>query len=190
MREMTRGEVQDLLPDLLHDRLSAEDAESVQRAIASDPELAAELALLDSVRRTFEKSPAPVNISRIVGALPTAPTQVRVQLGDELAMRRAARRPLISARFARAAALLVVIGGGTFVSVFRPDRSTGTALPSAITAESVAAAGSSMELGLGAYTDDLTVDQLRALEADIRSLDGVPSAELDGSTDPLTGEGA
>lgn len=190
MREMTRGEVQDLLPDLLHERLSAEDATTVQRAIASDPDLAAELALLGSVRRTLEKSPAPVNASRIVGALPTAPTQVRVQLDDELAMRRAARRPLISARFARAAALIVVVGGGTLVSVFRPGQSTGPVVPGGITAESIAAAGSPMQLGLGAYTDDLTVDQLRALEADIRSLDGVPSAELDSSTDPLTGEGA
>ena len=189
MRELTRGEVQDRLPDLLHQRLSAEEATVMERAVAADPELAAELALLRSVRGAFDGQPA-VNLERILGALPSAPARLASHTGDELAPRRVGRRPLISARFARAAALLVVIGGGTLVSVYGSPGVPGPDAPVTVTAESMAVGASPMQLGLGAYTDDLTVEQLRALEADIRSLDGIPSAELEGSADFLTGEGA
>jgi hypothetical protein len=51
-------------------------------------------------------------------------------------------------------------------------------------------AAGSMQLGLGASTDELSVEQLRALEADIRTLDGIPAAEPDAAADYLAGEGA
>jgi anti-sigma factor RsiW len=189
MRELTKGEVQDRLPDLLHERLSAEDATSMERALAADPELAAEFALLRSVRDAMESHPA-VDVSRILAALPSTPARAAAEPVDELALRRAARLPLVSPRFARAAALLVMIGGGTLVSVYRSSGFTGPNVLTPVTSESSAVAAGPMQLGLGAYTDDLTVDQLRALEADIRSLDGIPSAELEGNADLLTSEGA
>ena len=191
MREMTRDELQDCLPDLLHGRLSADEAAIVERAVAADPELAAELAMLRAVRTAHRAAPA-IDVSRIVQALPAPPTPVVAPVVDDLAQRRAAKqRPMISMRFARAAALLVVVGGGTMVTVWN-GRGAGSSIPATpVSAESVAVAGAPMQLGLGTSTDDLSTEQLRQLEADIQALDGVPSADPDAMTDDLlAGEGA
>jgi anti-sigma factor RsiW len=189
MHDLSRDELQDLLPELLHGRLSATDAAALERAVAADPELAAELSLLRSVRAT--QRPAPViDIARIVAALPSPPALQVAPLVDDLAARRATKRPVISRTFARAAALLIVVGGGTMVSVWEGRSTASTPVASVVPAESLAAAGNSPQLGLGASTDDLTVEQLRALEADIRALDGVPSADPDGAAELLPVEGA
>lgn len=97
---------------------------------------------------------------------------------------------MISQRFARAAALLVVVGGGTMVTVWNGRNTAPLPRPVAVLAESVAVGAATMQLGLGASTDDLSVEQLRALEADIRALDGIPAAEPDAGSDLLAGEGA
>ncbi|HYW50553.1 MAG TPA: hypothetical protein VE861_08105 [Gemmatimonadaceae bacterium] len=195
MIDLTRDEVQDRLPDLLHGRLSAAEVAVVERAIAADPGLAAEFALLRSVKASH----APVatfDISRISSALPTPPVRaasVRAQTlqVDELAMRRAARQqPMISRRFARAAALLVVVGGGTMVSVWSGRGPAVAPRIAPVATESIATAANTMQLGLGTSTDDLSVEALRALEADIRALDGMPSADPDFGADILAEEGA
>ena len=193
MRDMTRDELQDRLPELMHGRLSAAEAAELERAVSVDPELAAELALLRTVRAAHRHTPV-VNVSRIVGALP-APSVVPIVTGsvpvvDELAERRNARRPLISRQFARAAALLVVVGGGTMVSVWGRSGTAPTPIVPPVRAEAASIAGNTMQLGLGTSTDELSVEQLRALESDIRSLDGVPSAEPESATDLLPTEGA
>jgi anti-sigma factor RsiW len=190
MRDMTRDEMQDLLPELLHGRLTADVAAELGRAVAADPSLAAELAMLRAVQASHSRMPA-LDLSRIVSALPSPPaTQGDTLPVDELAARRTARRPLISYRFARAAALLVVVGGGTMISVW--SGRTRATVPGAepVRAESVAVAAGSMQLRLGASTDELSVEQLRALEEDIRALDGIPAAEPDVTADFLAGEGA
>ncbi len=188
MRDMTRDELQDCLPDLLNGRLTAADAAMVERAIADDPELAQEMALLRAVRVAHRTAPA-INVAQIVGALPAAPPPAAAPLIDELAARRNAKRPMISLRFARAAALLVVVGGGTMVTVWNGRQpGSGTVRPSA---ESLAVNLATVpQLGLGTSTDELSVEQLRALEADIRALDGVPSAEPEMATDLFAEEGA
>jgi anti-sigma factor RsiW len=194
MRDMTRDEMQDLLPDLLHGRLSEYEAVAIQRALASDPGLASELAMLRAVQTSQRNTPT-IDIARIVAALPSPPTVVpAAPIVDDLSARRAAKRPMISTRFARAAALLVVVGGGSLVSVWRGQAPTATGLAAnvsaSVSAESLASQSVGMQLGLGAATDELSVEQLRALEDDIRSLDGVPSAEVEAGTDYLAGEGA
>ncbi len=189
MRDMTRDELQDCLPDLLNGHLSVADAAVVERAIAADPELAEELALLRAVRAAYRAAPA-VNVAQIVSALPASPGATVAPVVDDLAARRNAKRPVVSMRFARAAALLVVIGGGTMVTVWngRQHRDL-TGIPSAA-AESLAVATTAPQLGLGASTDELSVEQLRALEADIRALDGVPAAEPETTVDLFSAEGA
>lgn len=187
MHDMTRDELQDCLPDLLNGRLNATDAAAVERAVAADPELSAELAMLRRVRSVHRAAPS-IDVAGIVAALPPAPVQMLAPVVDELALRRAAKRPLISYRFARAAALLVVVGGGTMMTVWNGRGRADSAGDVRIAAESLAVAGDAMQLGLGASTDDLSDEQLRALEADIRSLDGVPSAEPDAVTDLLAAE--
>lgn len=191
MRDMTRDELQDALPDLLHGRLSADDAAAVERAVLADPALMSELTMLRAVRDAHQSAPA-VDVARIVNALPSPPATGVAPSVDELALRREARRPLISRKFARAAALFVVVGGGTMVTVWngRGRPVLPAVAPITATADSFAVDGGAMQLGFGASTDDLSVDQLRALEDDIRSLDGAPSAEPDVSADLLAGEGA
>ena len=189
MLELTRFEVQDLLPDLLHDRLDGDLADAVRRAIAADPTLGEELAQLRRVQAAHRSAPV-IDIGRIVAALPPAPAPVVEPPIDELAVRRAAKRPMISQRFARAAALFVVVGGGTLATIYGTGRTPATIAPAVQQAESVAVGGDAMQLGLGASTDELSVEQLRALEDDIRALDGIPSAEPESGTDLLAGEGA
>ena len=189
MRDTPKDALQDLLPDLLHGRLSATDAMALEQALAADPELAAELALLRSVRAAQRPVPA-VNVARIVSALPAPPNAAGSTQIDELAQRRQAKRPMISRTFARAAALLVVVGGGTMVSVWEGRGTASIPVPPVVAAETAAVGGNTMQLGLGTSTDELSVEQLRALESDIRSLDGVPSAEPDAATDLMPVEGA
>ncbi len=188
MHDMNRDTLRDRLPDLLHGRLAATDAAELQRAIHADAELSAEYAVLRSVLAAHRAAPA-IDISRIVSALPPASSMTAPEV-DELAARREAKRPWISTRFARAAALLAMVGGGTMFSVIS-NRSQIDPLPTAVApVESLATRGAAMELGLGASTDDLSVEQLRALEADIRSLDGLPSVEPESGTDLFDVESA
>lgn len=196
MRELTRDELQDRLPDLLHGRLSAADAVALERALVTDPELTAELELLRSVQTAHTRTPS-IDITRIVSALPAAPVPAVAPEIDDLAQRRAAKRPMISYRFARAAALLVVVGGGTMVTLSSGRSGPATSVTAPVNSEAAAVAMEStaslqsMQLGLGSSLDELSVEQLRALEADIKSFDGVPSAEVDTPSDLfLTVEGA
>ncbi len=190
MRDMTRDEMQDLLPELLHGRLSGDVVETIERAMVADPGLASELAMLRAVQASQLRTPV-IDVARIVAALPSPPAvAAAAPVVDDLSVRREAKRPMIAMRFARAAALLVVVGGASLVSVWRGQAPTTTGLATRVAAESVAVGSGGMQLGLGAATDELSVEQLRALEDDIRSLDGVPSAEIEAGTDFLVGEGA
>ena len=195
MRDMTAADAQDLLPDLLHGRLSEAARADVERIIGSDPDLAAQLALLQQVHAAHAAAPA-VDVSRIVAALPAASGQraggtVFTTTGnvDELAARRAPLRAPRMSRLAFAAALLLVLGGGAVVAT-RAARDTALPVATITHAESLALVENVVHLGLGTPTDELTVEQLRALEQDIQALDGVPSAEPDDMTDLVAGEGA
>ena len=192
MHDMTRDEMQDRLPDLLHGRLSPVDAAALEQHIATDPGLAAELAMLRLVMTSHRSAPR-IDVARVVAALPTSPAAAAAVAPsvDDLGMRRAARRPVVSRAFLRAAALLVVVGGGTMVSVWNGGSTSVPAASTPVTTESIASAGAgAMQLGLGTSTDDLSVEQLRALEADIRALDGVPSGDVDAASDVFTAGGA
>ena len=195
MPDMTTADAQDLLPDLLHGRLSDVVRADVERSVASDPDLAAQLVLLQQVHAAHATAPA-VDMSRIVAALSAASGQhekgtVLTTTGDfdELAARRAPARTPRMSRLARAAALLLVLGGGAVVAT-RAARDTALPVATVTHAESLALVESVVQLGLGTPTDELTVEQLRALEQDIQALDGVPSAEPDDMTDLVAGEGA
>ena len=190
MRDWTRDELQDCLPDLLHGRLPADEVAEVERAVAADPELSAELELLRSVRSAYRSAAPSIDVARILNALTAVQAAQVSPVVDDFAARRTvnARRPLISHRFARAAALLVVVGGGTMVTVWNGRRSADIPAATPVSAESVVVAGQAMQLGFGTSTDELSTEQLRALEADIQSLDGTPSADPDATIDLLDGE--
>lgn len=189
MRDMTRDELQDLLPELLHGRLSATDAAELERAVAADPDLSSDLALLRAVRAS-QRSLSAIDVARIVAALPSPPAAQVAPAIDEMALRRDRKRPMISSRFARAAAVLIVVGGGTMVSVWQGRGTASAPVSTVVAIDTPSVGGAAMQLGLGASTDELSVEQLRALEADIRALDGVPSAEPETTPELLSVEGA
>ena len=71
MTDCPRGDMRDLLPDLLHERLDAATRAEVARHVASCAECAAELELLRSMRSAL--SPAPrVDVRRIAAAVAAA----------------------------------------------------------------------------------------------------------------------
>ena len=111
MRDMTRDELQDLLPELLHGRLSATDAAELERAVAADPDLSAEMDFLRSVRRVQQPARA-IDVARIVAALPSPPFAQLPPVIDELAQRREANRREIIGRFASRRCASSSITGG------------------------------------------------------------------------------
>lgn len=86
MTDCRRGDVRDLLPDLLHERLDAATRADVTRHLASCAECAAELELLRSMRSALTPAPR-VDVGRIAAAVAasrdaTAEPQVRALGGS------------------------------------------------------------------------------------------------------------
>ena len=191
MHELTRDEVQDRLVDLVHGRLSGAELALVEQAVAADVDLGDELRLLRSVHGALRGAPA-LDVAAIVAALPTPSAMAPIAVTDDLAMRRATRQRGSMRRFARAAAVLAVLGGGTMIALSRGGVQSPSE-PAAVTAlgsDTAGAAPMAMQLSLGASVDELSIEQLDALQTDIKALDGLPSADLDAATDLLAGEGA
>ena len=95
MTDCPRGDMRDLLPDLLHERLDAATRAEVARHVASCAACAEELELLRSMRRALSSAPH-VDVARIAaaaaaprGATPDAPNVRRLVVRT---VRRADRR--------------------------------------------------------------------------------------------------
>ena len=157
MRDWDDGDVRDRLPLLLHGTLPAADAAAVRARVADEPALADELALLGALRDAHAEAPT-IDVGRIVAALP-APARVRPRVAPGAALR--------VTRWAQAAAFAAVLSVGGFASWAvgsAPQPAAPETTPAAI----------AQELGLGAPLEELSLEQLQALEAEIRSLDGLP----------------
>src|SRR5829696_8640385 len=75
MNDCPNADVRDLLPDLVHGRLTADARSAVEQHLASCADCRAELELLRAAARSFAQGPT-VNVGRIVAALP-APARSR-----------------------------------------------------------------------------------------------------------------
>lgn len=102
MTDCPNGDIRDLLPDLVNDRLAPETRAGVEAHVASCEDCREELALLRDVRRSMHRVPA-VAVSDIVRALPAYRAPVR-RLGNGWRI---------------AAAALLIVGGGTSIVVAR-----------------------------------------------------------------------
>jgi anti-sigma factor RsiW len=173
MTDCPNGEIRDLLPDLLHDRLPADVRREVEAHVRSCDECRAELALLGAMRSSLRRAPA-VDAAAIAAAIPAYRAPVRRSWGGWRA----------------AAAIVVLAAGGTSVAVLqsregiqRGARDTVTAVVAARTADSVAptaAAQAPRELALGSsVVSDLDDSELSTLLNDLQSLDAVPSADVE-----------
>jgi hypothetical protein len=184
MTECPNGEVRDLLPDLMHDRLAPDVRRDVDAHVRTCADCQQELALLRSMRSTLPRVPA-VDVAAIAAAIP--------------AYRAPARRAWVGRR--AAAAILILAAGGTSVAVLgrggevtvdslRADGSPIVALaPTIVQAESaspgapaasVAAVSAPRELAManGAISD-LDDGELSALLKDLETLEMLPSADVE-----------
>lgn len=179
MNDCPNGAVRDLLPELLHGRLSAAARLVVEAHLGDCADCRGELALLRSMRSSMRRTTS-VDTARIVSAIPS--------------YRAPARRS--RAWWRAAAAIAVLIAGGASVSVLQRESqlsADGTAVAArnapvtpavgesaAAAPLQVASAESIRELALGSSAvGDLDDDQLSALLADLDDVEVVPSAEVE-----------
>jgi anti-sigma factor RsiW len=199
MNDCPNGELRDLLPDFLHDRLEAADRGMVEAHLAGCADCRAELGLLRELRGTLRRAPA-VDVSAIMAAIP--------------AYRAPARRRWTGWHAAAAVTLIAV--GGTSVAIAnrvgsepagqvaprvtpvesgattpaRPDSYPIVAeVPAGTTRAAMtstpAASPASRELAVGGAVGDLSDGELSMLLDDIESLDVLPSAEVENGL-PMT----
>jgi anti-sigma factor RsiW len=180
MTDCPNGEVRDLLPDFLHDRLAPDVRRDVEAHVAGCEECRAELALLGAMRSTLRRAPT-VDVAAIAAAIPPYRAPARRSWGGW-----------------RAAAAVILVAGGTSVAVLQfrdgavePVRDTTTAVavraadsvPMATSApqvETPAPVQASHELALGtAAVTDLDDAELSTLLAHLQTLDALPSADVE-----------
>ena len=170
--------VRDLLPDLVHGSIGADDRAVVEAHVAGCAACAAELALLREVRSALHAAPA-VDVQRIVRSLP-APARGR---GVQEANGR---------RWLRAAAALLLVGGaaGAYVLGRGAADEEGRGAPLAGVQEAGAdaaegAATAPAEQSVETRTDGATL----LLAAGLRELDEESLAALLAELDSLGSDG-
>ncbi len=198
MIDCANGDVRDLLPDYLHDRLEPSARGLVERHLAGCAACRDELALLRELRGTLQRTPH-VDVASIAASIPPYRAPARKEW----------------ARGWRAAAAIVAIAlGGTSIALwqrsthFSPAAEPPTAVVAAASAPTVAAPapaiasrpseqpsptsapvspprpatrareGEELAMGGGTLTD-LSDGELSALLQDIESLDALPSTEVE-----------
>ena len=112
MNDCLNAEIRDRLPDLLHDRLDAPARAGVLAHVATCADCREELELLRDARAMFDAQTPRVDVSYVVGALPLAkPRPVRVER----------RRPMWT-DWRIAAAVTLLVAGGSSIAVLSSDR--------------------------------------------------------------------
>jgi anti-sigma factor RsiW len=212
MIDCPNGDVRDLLPDYLHDRLASSERMSVERHLAECAACRDELTLLRDLRGTLRRAPR-IDVAAVAAAIP--------------AYRPAARKSW--ARDWRVAAAIVAIAvGGTSIALvggkqqqrhFAASQGTpvtqapvgGAASTTAATLPSVASpqphavppeqsvaraepgakstsAPRDVELAVaGTNISDLSDSELSDLIGDLDSLDAVPTTDVESTESFLTG---
>ncbi len=167
MHSDPNGEIRDLLPEFVHDRLPPAEAARVREHLAQSDELRAEAEL---VRALGQAVATPrVDIGRISAGV-IAQT-IRPAAGTvPIAARRQNTR-----RWLRAAALLLMVGSASAVIVQRAFGPGGAVEVSPDSASAVASA----ELALTTDVSDLGDADLAALEQAVASLEAAPSSDAE-----------
>lgn len=180
MTDCPNGEVRDLLPDLLHDRLPSDTRREVEAHVRECEDCQAELGLLRAMRASLRRGPS-VDVAVIAAAIPSYRAPVR--------------RSWVGWR--AAAAIMLLAAGGTSVAVLqrgsvvsRDSVSVAAVVPqpttvaasthSSLPESAMVAPSSARELALGSSAiGDLSDMELSALLNDLQTVDVLPSAEVD-----------
>lgn len=194
MNDCPNAEMRDLLPDLLHNRLSATVRAEVTAHVDSCFDCREELALLRDVHGMLMARAPRVDVSYVVNALPKPRARVQVKP--------APRRTWADWRIAAAVTMIAV--GGTSVVVARngaapaantaivaapptsdtvvpavaatPDSSP-TIVASTSATNAAATANESGSLGMSGHLSDLDESQLKSLIDEIEQMQAVPLTE-------------
>lgn len=181
MNDCPNAEMRDLLPDLLHDRLTATVRAEVTAHVADCVDCREELELIRNLQMIVTARAPRVDVSYVVGALPKPPRRDVTPIATR-------RRSWADWRIAAAVTLLVA--GGSSVALLNrapasltdsvvsttpivADASIGmqkAAVPSASSAEPA-------EIGAGGRLADLDDAQLEALIDEIEEMKAVPITE-------------
>jgi anti-sigma factor RsiW len=174
MTDCPNGDVRDLLPDLIHGRLTTAEREVVESHVRGCAECREELTLLRAMTATLRRAPR-VDVATVAAAIPVYRAPVRRSWGGWRA----------------AAAIVALAAGGTSVAVMQRDaglRTDSLGAPLVVaqapnTAVVARAAAPTRELALGsAAVGDLDDSELLVLLQDLQSLEVLPSADVETST--------
>ena len=175
MTDCPNGDVRDLLPDLLHDRLSPEVRREVEAHVHGCDDCRAELALLGAMRSTLRRAPAVV-VAAIAAAIPPYRAPVRRTWSGW-----------------QAAAAVLLLAGGTSVAVLQSrdaapvvgdtavavgGRTADSSLPATTVAQIDASVPRELAVGSSAVSE-LDDSELATLLADLQTLDAVPSTDVE-----------
>jgi anti-sigma factor RsiW len=195
MNDCVNAEMRDRLPDLVHDRLSADDRTIVLAHVEACADCRDELQLLRDAKTMFARGVPRVDVAYVVGALPKAPA-ARIA-----ARREPARRTRTWNDWRIAAAVTLLIAGGGSYAVMNTHKAgamvdtavMGTAPAAPTSTATVAMIDSSMPTvdqlvvpiddqpaataNLDTRLGDLDEDQLNVLLKDMDNLGAVPASE-------------
>ncbi|HUQ45469.1 MAG TPA: zf-HC2 domain-containing protein [Gemmatimonadaceae bacterium] len=151
MTDCPNGDMRDLLPDLLHDRLALAVRRDVELHVGTCAECRAELALLRAMRVSLGRGPA-VDVAAVAAAIPAYRSPARRAWGGWRA----------------AAAIMILAAGGTSVAVLQRGRDGAVVRTVAAPRELATASGA-----IGELNDR----ELSALLRDLESLEALPSVD-------------
>lgn len=180
MTDCPNGEMRDLLPELLHDRLAPAVRREVEAHVRECADCQAELALLRAMRTSLRRAPA-IDVAAIAAAIPPYRAAPHRTWGGWRA----------------AAAIVILAAGGTSVAVLqrgatsgRDTASANVAVGSRATAQmpvNVATSDSAVpaprELAVASSAiGDLDDAELSALLKDLATVDVLPPVDVEPAT--------
>ena len=155
MTDCPNGDVRDLLPDLVHDRLTPDVRREVEAHVRACADCSQELALLRTMRTSLRRAPA-VDVASLAAAIPPYRAPARRAWGG----------------WRVAAAIMILAAGGTSVAVLGGRGDVAAVAPASVFA--------SRELAMGSGPiSDLDDAELSTLLKDLATLDAVPSADVE-----------
>lgn len=172
MRDCPNGEIRDVLPEFVHGRLEAAAAARVQAHLTECDDCAAEVAALRSWQEELS-APVPVDLAAITAGVLARTTAAKVAAPT--------RGGFGSARWLRAAALVLSVGGGSWLVVqqtLRPGGGPGQPAPSGPVVAAVPE-GTTTGLGFAGGVSDLGDTELQELEAAVAALEQEPIADVE-----------
>lgn len=192
MNECTKGELRDLLPELVNGRLDAATRQRVEAHVASCTECADELALLRSLRPVLMRGPA-IDARRIAAAVRAQTAggvnRVPARAGSAARWRVAIAAAALFAMSALGYAVIAHRAPGAPVVAVAPAPMPAAPQQTAITPPHVAVPANAPALvaSSGALDNlsDLSDDDVRTLTASLDELSPIPNADPSPGIDPL-----